>query len=105
MSVHKPQPTSLVLGLVFYVLLFSVLALFHAYANDELSNAHGCPIGLWIQHGHVVSSAFLMLSSVLFPRACTLGAESLVLDHSFPWRLRARAPPASVPFYRVSRIS
>ena len=105
MGVHKPKPISLVLGLVFYVLLFSALALFHAYANDELSNAHGCPIGLWIQHGHVVYSAFLMLSSVLFPRSYTLGAESLVLDNSFPWRLRVRAPPTPSPFYRVSRIS
>lgn len=105
MGIHKPTPTSLVVGLVFYVLLFSALALFHAYANDELSNAHGCPIGLWIQHGHVVYSAFLALSSVLFPHSYTLVAESLVLDHSFPWRRRARAPPIPSSFYRVSRIS
>ncbi|HEX9759086.1 MAG TPA: hypothetical protein VGB26_15025 [Nitrospiria bacterium] len=38
-----------------YLLLFSSFALFHAYAQDEISDPQGCQIGLWVQHGEQLS--------------------------------------------------
>ncbi len=52
----------LTLGLVFYLLIFSSFALFHAYANNELNDAHGCQIGLWVQHSHDALGVIIVLA-------------------------------------------
>ena len=38
------------IALAAYLLLFSSAALVHAYAQNELVDAHGCVIGAWVQH-------------------------------------------------------
>ncbi len=43
---------ALILSLVGYLFLFSWAALVHAYAQNELSDAHGCVIGVWVQHAN-----------------------------------------------------
>jgi len=53
------------LGLVLYLLLFSAFALFHVYANDEIADAHGCQIGLWVQHGETAILSVIFISTAL----------------------------------------
>lgn len=83
----------LTLGLVLYLLLFSTFVLYHTYANNELSDPHGCPIGLWLQHGQVITLAVVLFSAVLacsyyYPRM-----SELFLHKLFASCLTARAPP------------
>jgi len=47
--------------LLLYLLLFSVFALFHAYAANELDGAHGCNIGQWIHLSFHAAVLFLMV--------------------------------------------
>lgn len=53
------------LGFALYLLLFSSFAEYHAYANDELTDAHGCQIGLWVQHGETGVLAVVLISTAL----------------------------------------
>jgi hypothetical protein len=53
------------LGFALYLLLFSSFAEYHAYANDELTDAHGCQIGLWVQHGETAVLAVVLISTAL----------------------------------------
>jgi len=92
-----PQKTKLIphitLGLVLYLLLFSAFALFHAYANNELTDPLGCQIGEWVQHGQATFFAVILVSTVL---ACSFYL-SLIPDGLRPRLaisgLTARAPP------------
>jgi hypothetical protein len=54
-------------GIALYLLIFSTFALYHAYANDELINSHGCQIGEWVQHGQTATVAIVLLSITLVP--------------------------------------
>jgi hypothetical protein len=83
----------LVLGLTFYLLLFSAYALFHAYANDELNDTHGCQIGLWVQHGQAFTFAVLLCSTVLACLLYRFRFDDLFHYASFIQRLTTRAPP------------
>jgi hypothetical protein len=47
--------------LLLYFLLFSVFALFHAYAANELDGSHGCNIGQWIHLGLQAAVLFLFV--------------------------------------------
>lgn len=47
--------------LLLYFLLFSVFALFHAYAANELDSSHGCNIGQWIHLGLQAAVFFLLV--------------------------------------------
>lgn len=81
------------LGIALYLFLFSSFALFHAYANDELTDPHGCQIGLWLQHGHATLLSLLLLSAAivcLFYRRCTIDTP---LYNLYINPLTARAPP------------
>jgi hypothetical protein len=53
------------LGIALYLLLFSSFAEYHAYANDELADAHGCQIGLWVQHGETAVLTVVLVSTAL----------------------------------------
>jgi hypothetical protein len=83
----------LVLGLTFYLLLFSAFALFHTYAYNELSDPHGCQIGLWVQHGQALTFAVFFFSTAL---ACSLYRfrfDNLFHPGSFTQRPTTRGPP------------
>ena len=62
--------------LLLYFLLFSVFALFHAYAANELDGSHGCSIGQWIHLSLQAAPLFLFLvgTALLFgiDRSATL---------------------------------
>jgi hypothetical protein len=83
----------LVLGLTFYLLFFSAFALFHAYANDELADTHGCQIGLWVQHGQTLTFAVLLFSTVLACFLYRFRFDDLFDQGSLIQRLTTRAPP------------
>ena len=51
--------------LLLYFLLFSVFALFHAYAANELDGAHGCNIGQWIHLGLQAAVFFLLAAGAV----------------------------------------
>lgn len=75
-------------GLVLYLALFSGFALFHAYAQNELTDPHGCLIGTWVQHANATDApapplaALVCLSEFLpsihdaIPQAPVLGYAS-----------------------------
>jgi hypothetical protein len=85
----------LTLGLVLYLLLFSAFALYHAYADNELSDPHGCPIGLWLLHGQVIILAVVLFSAVLARSFYYFCVSELFLRKLFASCLTARAPPLS----------
>jgi hypothetical protein len=84
------------LAFTLYLLLFSGFAEYHAYANDELIDAHGCQIGLWVQHGQTAVLSVVLISTVL----ASLFYSNPSIKASFvkPFRFTAslRAPPYSL---------
>ena len=85
----------LTLGLAVYLLLFSTFALYHAYANDELVNSHGCQIGEWVLHGQAD-----LVAAICCVAGLVASAVLCCLDHDSPGRhaccrLLARAPPGA----------
>jgi hypothetical protein len=75
-----------------YLLLFSSTALVHAYAQDELTDPHGCPIGAWVQHANATESsapppATLVGLSEFLPSTHEVITESAVLV------VASRGPP------------
>ena len=83
----------IILGFVLYLLIFSTFALFHAYANDELSDPQGCQIGLWVQHGQQTLLADFVLVPYL-PVLFQLVPDQQSVFPSSGLRPRsARAPP------------
>ena len=95
---HKTDFISnITLGLVLYLLLFSAFALFHAYANDELTDAHGCQIGLWVQHGETAVLTIVLISTTLttlfYTNPFTVKAFNRKPFHS---TVSLRAPPYSL---------
>ena len=96
-SSQRSHLRSAFLFFTLYLLLFSSFAEYHAYANDELTDAHGCQIGLWLQHGQTAVLTVVLISTVL-----------TTLFHSNPFTVKAfnrkpfhstvslRAPPYSL---------
>ncbi len=92
-----PQKTKLIshitLGFVLYLLLFSTFALFHAYANNELSDAHGCQIGMWVQHGQAATLSVVLLSTALASLPYFNPPINLLNPSPFRSTASSRAPP------------
>lgn len=88
----RPLLIAAVWGLVLYLALFSSVALLHAYAQDELTDAHGCAIGAWVQHATATEAsapllaALVCLNQLLFP-AHDVDPYDTALDHA------SRGPP------------
>jgi hypothetical protein len=85
----------LTLGLALYLLLFSAFALYHAYANNELIDSHGCQIGEWVMHGQAD-----VVAAICFVAGILASAVLCCLDYDSPGRyaccrLLARAPPGA----------
>jgi len=81
-------------GLVLYLALFSGFALFHAYAQNELTDPHGCLIGTWVQHANATDAsapplATLVCRNELLPSIHDTIPQAPVLGHA------ARGPPSS----------
>lgn len=83
------------LGLVAYLILFSVFALFHAYANDELVDPRGCQIGQWVQYAQTNIAAVALLSAALILCFFCSPLRGSFLPSIAPFCLTARAPPCS----------
>jgi len=87
---------ALVLGAILYLSLFSAFALYHAYANDELIDSHGCQIGEWVQHGQTAIIALALAASTL-PVIASLSCVSSQAAFVLPaFGLSARAPPLAL---------
>lgn len=56
------------MGLALYLLCFSAFALYHVYAENELTDSHGCQIGDWVQHAQITVFAVVLVIVVLAPR-------------------------------------
>jgi hypothetical protein len=84
------------LAFVLYLLLFGSFAVFHAYANDELTDAHGCQIGLWVQHGQTAVLSVVLISAVL--ASLFYSNPSSKASYVKPFRSTAslRGPPSSL---------
>jgi len=82
------------LAFVLYLLLFSSFAVFHVYANNELTDAHGCQIGLWVQHGQTAVLSVVLVSAVL--ASLFYSSPSLKASYIKPFHFTAslRAPPS-----------
>ncbi|MFZ5861354.1 MAG: hypothetical protein ACOYXR_00695 [Nitrospirota bacterium] len=81
-------------GLALYLALFSGFSLQHAYAQDELTDPHGCLIGAWVQHANATESAAPPLAALVslsefLPSSHDAVSESSVLVVS------SRGPPRS----------
>jgi hypothetical protein len=80
-------------GLVFYLTLFSGVALLHAYAEDELVDPHGCVIGAWVQQANAPDSS----QSPLAPLPCLVGFLEFSSDTTIPKAFSSatsRGPPS-----------
>jgi len=83
----------LVLGLTLYLSLFSAFALYHAYANNELVDTHGCPIGEWVLHAQSTVVAVALVAVVFAPLLCVMPMAPRVRPaprHGTVWM---RGPP------------
>ncbi len=86
----------LTLGLTLYLLLFSAFALYHAYANNELIDPHGCQIGEWVQHGQTAVIALALVASTLPVVRFLSCASPHVAPVLLVFGLSARAPPPAL---------
>lgn len=93
-TMKRATSITAVWGLVLYLALFSGFALFHAYAQNELTDPHGCLIGTWVQHANAAAAStpplatFVCLDEFL-PSTHEAIPQAPVLDHA------ARGPPSS----------
>jgi hypothetical protein len=84
---------ALAFPLAIYLFLFSWAALVHAYAQDELVDAHGCVIGVWVQHANATDGA----AHPLAPLFCLGELIQPSSDVAFPktvLSLTSRGPPS-----------
>jgi hypothetical protein len=82
-------------ALATYLLLFSSVALVHAYAQDELADTHGCVIGAWVQHASATDAATAPLATlVLFSEFLPSGHDTVPQSAAFG--RASRGPPLSV---------
>jgi hypothetical protein len=88
--------SALATALAVYVLLFSSIALVHAYAQDEITDTHGCVIGAWVQHANATDASapslgtFVCLNEFL-PSTHETISPTIVLGST------SRGPPLSSP--------
>ncbi len=64
-SMGRKSAAFFILWMTAYLLIFSIFALNHAYAENELLDTHGCAVGEWVQHGHATFEG-LASSAVIF---------------------------------------
>lgn len=82
-------------GLVLYLALFSGFALLHAYAENELVDAHGCLIGAWVQQANAPDAS----ESPQVPQSCLVGfleSSSDITLSKARSRATSRGPPPLV---------
>jgi hypothetical protein len=91
---HRKILRRALLGFALYLFLFSGFAEYHVYANDELTDAHGCQIGLWVQHGQTAVLSVVLVSAVL--ASLFYSNPSIKASYVKPVRSTAslRAPPS-----------
>jgi len=85
-----------VLGFALFLLLFSSFAEYHVYANDEITDAHGCQIGLWVQHGKTAILAVVFASAALGSLFFQNQAIKKIIPKPFRSTASLRAPPYSL---------
>jgi hypothetical protein len=81
---------------VWYLLLFSSIALVHAYAQDELVDAHGCVIGAWVQHASATDASAPSLATLVRLNDFLQSAHDIVAQESV-FGHASRGPPLSAP--------
>lgn len=64
-SAHDRMRRIAFVALAVFFIVFSSFAVFHAYANDELLDAHGCQIGQWVQHNQSAVFSVVLISAAL----------------------------------------
>jgi hypothetical protein len=81
-------------ALVLYLLLFSTFALYHAYAENELIDSHGCQIGQWVQHTQVTVIIVVFVSAALAPVLLSLPMFHCSYHRPFRATASLRGPPS-----------
>lgn len=79
-----------------YLFLFSWAALVHAYAQDELVDAHGCVIGAWVQHASATDAAAPSLATLVCLDDFLQSARDTI-PHATVLGHASRGPPLSAP--------
>jgi hypothetical protein len=84
-------------GLVVYLLLFSVFALYHVYVANELEDSHGCAIGEWVHLGQQAAVSFFLLFSVYLLSCCPDKNITIFLIRTLLWKDHPkRGPPPTL---------
>ena len=81
------------LGLVVYLSCFSAFALYHVYAENELTDTHGCQIGEWVQHAQATVFLVVLVSTALVPVLLSLPMFNLFYYRPFRATASLRGPP------------
>jgi hypothetical protein len=89
----RPIIVSTIWGLVLYLALFSGFALLHAYAQDELTDPHGCVIGAWVQHANAADPSATPPVHLPHLLGCLEAASDTTLQKALP-SAASRGPPA-----------
>jgi hypothetical protein len=79
-------------ALVGYLVAFSSAALVHAYAQDELTDPHGCAIGAWVQYASA-TDASAPPSAVLVCLGEFLPSSHHQISRAFVFSYASRGPP------------
>ena len=92
---------SLRTGFILYLILFSSFALFHAYAQDELIDSHGCQIGQWVQHAQGAFQFSVLLLILVWRLLCISWPLHSFLKFFVLNFSTARAPPEHLQISKV----
>ncbi len=92
----RPIVITAVWGLVLYLALFSGFALQHAYAQDELTDPHGCSIGAWVQHANATGATAPPLATLVGPSEFIPATHDTITE-SAVLVVASRGPPRSSP--------
>jgi len=82
------------MGLALYLLCFSAFALYHVYAENELTDSHGCQIGDWVQHAQVMVFIVVFVSTALAPILLSLPRFTFFYHRPFQSTASLRGPPS-----------
>jgi hypothetical protein len=85
-------------GLVVYLLLFSVFALYHVYAANEWEDSHGCAIGEWVHLGQQAAVSLLLLSSVYLLLYLPNKHATIFFTRTLLWRNHLKRGPPPLLF-------
>ena len=84
-------------GLVVFLLLFSVFALYHVYAANELDNPHGCSIGEWVHLGQQAAVFLILFFAVYLLSCCPDKKVAIFLIRTLLWKDHLkRGPPLTL---------